>query len=113
MSCSASWWNGTDLEVCSRGGGWRDCNQSYRQWREIRKTERYGEKKRRWVEERREGGEREGGREGGPAGGSGARERKGEKSFPESSLVDFPVRCFPQSAELTPNKGRKAVFIFI
>lgn len=61
------------------------------------------------------GGGGEGGREGrregegAPAGGSGA----GEESFPESSLVDFCVHCFPQPAELTPNKGRRGVFIFL
>lgn len=52
---------------------------------------------------------REGGTEGGrgaPAGGSGA----GEESFPESSLVDFCVHCFPQPAELTPNKGRRGSY---
>lgn len=77
------------------------------------------ESKRRWVGERRvrgrEGGregEKEGGRESQLAGAEPERERKGEKSFPESSLVDFPVHCFPQPAELTPNKGRKGVFIF-
>lgn len=69
-----------------------------------------------WGEEgEREGGregDKEGGRESQLAGAEPERERKGEKSFPESSLVDFPVHCFPQPAELTPNKGRKGVFIF-
>lgn len=58
-----------DLEVCVWDGGeWRDGAQSYRRWREIRKTERYEEKKRHWGGERREG---EGGMDGGRAGGRG------------------------------------------
>lgn len=67
----------------------------------------------------RGGREREGWMEGGREGGGPSwrersqRERKGEKSFPESSLVDFSVHCFPQPAELTPNKGRRGgVFFF-
>ena len=60
------------------------------------------------------GREGEGGREGGGPSWRerSQRERKGEKSFPESSLVDFSVHCFPQPAELTPNKGRRGGLYF-
>jgi hypothetical protein len=43
-------------------------------------------------------------------GGSKWKERK--EKFLESSLVDFPVRSFPQPVELTPNKGRRGDLYF-
>lgn len=53
------------------------------------------------IQRKREAGEgrrrKEGGK-GSQLARSGARERKREKSFPKSSLVDFPVRRFPRPA---------------
>lgn len=120
-SCCFSRWNGKDLEVCSRGRGCgeteprvTDCGERYRRPRdtESKRDVWLGRGGREGGRERGREGGRVGGREPQLAGAEPERERKGEKSFLESSLVDFSVRGFPQPAGLTPNKGRKGVFIF-